>query len=102
MPETISETFDVCDNVIDGDERLNPNITIQTGFSSFRCQNETRSNLPNLADSLHGLRGRMYMSVYKETGLSYLTCTENQIFVISILQVFVKLREQAQPAEIQA
>src|SRR5437016_13690518 len=39
-------------NVDGGDERLtaHPDALIQNGFSSFRCQTETRSNLPNLAD----------------------------------------------------
>jgi len=39
-------------NVDGGDERLtaHPDVLIQNGFSSFRCQTETRSNLPNLAD----------------------------------------------------
>src|SRR5437016_10152519 len=40
-------------NVDGGDERLtaHPDAPIQNGFSSFRWQNETRSNLPNLADN---------------------------------------------------
>src|SRR5205814_6297186 len=40
-------------NVDGGDERLtaHPDALIQNGFSSFRCQTETRSNLPNLADT---------------------------------------------------
>ena len=39
-------------NVDGGDERLiaYPDAPIQNGSSSFRWQNETRSNLPNLAD----------------------------------------------------
>src|SRR5256885_12446817 len=39
-------------NVDGGDERLtaHPDAPIQNGSSSFRWQNETRSNLPNLAD----------------------------------------------------
>src|SRR5438876_8920241 len=42
-------------NVDGGDERLtaHPDVLIQNGFSSFRCQTETRSNLPNLADTSH-------------------------------------------------
>src|SRR5881394_806680 len=41
-------------NVDGGDERLtaHPDASIQNGSSSFRWQNETRSNLPNLADNL--------------------------------------------------
>src|SRR5438046_2517019 len=41
-------------NVDGGDERLtaHPDVLIQNGFSSFRCQTETRSNLPNLADTV--------------------------------------------------
>src|SRR5437762_11872009 len=41
-------------NVDGGDERLTvyPDAPIQNGSSSFRWQNETRSNLPNLADTL--------------------------------------------------
>ena len=40
-------------NVDGGDDRLtaHPDVLIQNGFSSFRCQTETRSNLPNLADT---------------------------------------------------
>src|SRR5436190_443501 len=40
-------------NVDGGDERLtaHPDAPIQNGSSSFRWQNETRSNLPNLADT---------------------------------------------------
>src|SRR5437762_5231137 len=40
-------------NVDGGDDRLtaHPDVLIQNGFSSFRCQTETRSNLPNLADN---------------------------------------------------
>src|SRR5436305_13554578 len=40
-------------NVNGGDERLtaHPDAPIQNGSSSFRWQNETRSNLPNLADN---------------------------------------------------
>src|SRR5437764_9100887 len=39
-------------NVDGGDERLtaHPDVPIQNGSSLFRWQNETRSNLPNLAD----------------------------------------------------
>src|SRR5437763_16959613 len=42
-------------NVDGGDERLiaYPDAPIQNGSSSFRWQNETRSNLPNLADTNH-------------------------------------------------
>src|SRR5216110_949095 len=42
-------------NVDGGDERLtaHPDAPIQNGSSSFRWQNETRSNLPNLADNIH-------------------------------------------------
>ncbi len=41
-------------NVDGGDDRLtaHPDVLIQNGFSSFRCQTETRSNLPNLADTI--------------------------------------------------
>src|SRR5436853_3009775 len=41
-------------NVDGGDERLtaHPDVPIQNGSSLFRWQNETRSNLPNLADKL--------------------------------------------------
>src|SRR5437016_13749455 len=41
-------------NVDGGDERLtaHPDALIQNGSSSFRWQNETRSNLPNLADRM--------------------------------------------------
>ena len=41
VPETISETVDVCDNVMEvdgGDERPKPKVN-PNGFSSFRCQN---------------------------------------------------------------
>src|SRR5437016_14617150 len=40
-------------NVDGGDERLtaHPDAPIQNGSSSFRWRNETRSNLPNLADN---------------------------------------------------
>src|SRR3989440_6686804 len=46
-------------NVDGGDERLtaHPDAPIQNGSSSFRWQNEIKSNLPNLADKPH-LSGR--------------------------------------------
>ena len=47
-------------NVDGGDERLtaHPDAPIHNGSSSFRWQNETRSNLPNLADTILGPRAR--------------------------------------------
>src|SRR6266513_1154214 len=49
-------------NVDGGDERLtaHPDVLIQNGFSSFRCQTETRSNLPNLADTEAAKMGSVY------------------------------------------
>src|SRR5437762_13460308 len=51
-------------NVDGGDDRLtaHPDVLIQNGFSSFRCQTETRSNLPNLADTMKEDVSDLYMS----------------------------------------